>query len=200
MFDIGWSELLLIGMVALIAIGPKELPGVLRTVGQWTGKVRRMAADFQGQFNEAMREAEIANLKEEIDTAISDTTDSLKAKLDPLSKFDPLAPNPPSSSSSTEATAASIAGAMAAPEGTTATAPTAPTSIEASTETPAAATAAPAEVDLQLPLFEPPPPLTEKDFISAPPPAAAAAHVPPPLSDADFAAAPAAPEPEKGAA
>ena len=43
MFDIGWSELLLIGVVALIVIGPKELPGVLRTLGQWMGKVRRMA-------------------------------------------------------------------------------------------------------------------------------------------------------------
>ena len=42
MFDIGWSELLLIGIVALIAIGPKELPGALRTLGQWMSKVRRM--------------------------------------------------------------------------------------------------------------------------------------------------------------
>ena len=56
MFDIGWSELVVIGVVALIAIGPKELPGVLRMVGQWVGKARRMAAEFQGQFNEAMRE------------------------------------------------------------------------------------------------------------------------------------------------
>ena len=44
MFDIGWSELVVIGVVALIAIGPKELPGVLRTVGQYMGKVRRMAS------------------------------------------------------------------------------------------------------------------------------------------------------------
>ena len=63
MFDIGWSELLVIGVVALIAIGPKELPGVLRTVGQWMGKIRRMASEFQGQFHEAMREAEMADLK-----------------------------------------------------------------------------------------------------------------------------------------
>lgn len=67
MFEIGWSELLLIAVVALIAIGPKELPGVLRTVGQWIGKARRMAADFQGQFNEAMREAEMAELKTSFD-------------------------------------------------------------------------------------------------------------------------------------
>jgi len=67
MFDIGWSELVLIGVVALIAIGPKELPGVLRTVGQWMGKARRMAAEFQGQFQEAMREAEMADLKKSFD-------------------------------------------------------------------------------------------------------------------------------------
>lgn len=75
MFDIGWSELVVIGVVALIAIGPKELPGVLRTVGQWMGKVRRMAAEFQGQFNEAMREAEMADLKKSFDE-IKDTASS----------------------------------------------------------------------------------------------------------------------------
>jgi sec-independent protein translocase protein TatB len=67
MFDIGWSEFVLIAVVALIAIGPKELPGVLRTVGQWMGKARRMAAEFQGQFQEAMREAEMADLKKSFD-------------------------------------------------------------------------------------------------------------------------------------
>jgi sec-independent protein translocase protein TatB len=67
MFDIGWSELALIAVVALIAIGPKELPGVLRMVGQWMGKARKMAAEFQGQFNEAMREAEMADLKKSFD-------------------------------------------------------------------------------------------------------------------------------------
>jgi sec-independent protein translocase protein TatB len=67
MFDIGWSEFALIAVVALIAIGPKELPGVLRTVGQWMGKARKMAAEFQGQFQEAMREAEMADLKKSFD-------------------------------------------------------------------------------------------------------------------------------------
>jgi sec-independent protein translocase protein TatB len=67
MFDIGWSELVVIGVVALIAIGPKELPGVLRMVGQWMGKARRMASEFQGQFNEAMREAEMAEVKQAFD-------------------------------------------------------------------------------------------------------------------------------------
>src|ERR1700720_3989186 len=67
MFDIGWSEFVVIAVVALIAIGPKELPGVLRMVGQWMGKARKMAAEFQGQFQEAMREAEMADLKKTFD-------------------------------------------------------------------------------------------------------------------------------------
>jgi len=67
MFDIGWSELVVIAVVALIAIGPKELPGVLRMIGQWIGKLRKMAGEFQGQFNEALREADMADLKKSFD-------------------------------------------------------------------------------------------------------------------------------------
>jgi sec-independent protein translocase protein TatB len=72
MFDISWTEFLLIGVVALIVIGPKELPAVMRTMGQWTRKVRSMAADFQGQFQEAMREAEMADLKKQVDDMAHD--------------------------------------------------------------------------------------------------------------------------------
>jgi sec-independent protein translocase protein TatB len=72
MFDISWSEFLLIGIVALVVIGPKELPGVLRTLGQYTRKVRRMATEFQNQFQEAMREAEMTDLKKEVDAMASD--------------------------------------------------------------------------------------------------------------------------------
>jgi sec-independent protein translocase protein TatB len=67
MFDIGWGELLVIGVVALLVVGPKELPALLRTLGQGMTKLRRMASEFQGQFQEAMREAEIADLKKEAD-------------------------------------------------------------------------------------------------------------------------------------
>ena len=67
MFDISWTEFLLIGVVALIVIGPKELPAVMRTLGQWTRKVRSLAAEFQNQFHEAMREAEMADLKKQVD-------------------------------------------------------------------------------------------------------------------------------------
>jgi sec-independent protein translocase protein TatB len=71
MFEIGWGELLIIGVVALIAIGPKELPGVLRMLGQWMSKLRRMASEFQSQFHEAMREAEMADLKKQVDDMTS---------------------------------------------------------------------------------------------------------------------------------
>ena len=67
MFDIGWGEFLVIGIVALIVIGPKELPGVLRTIGQGMSKVRRMASEFQDQFREAMREAEMSEIKKSMD-------------------------------------------------------------------------------------------------------------------------------------
>src|SRR5689334_21509495 len=78
MFDISWGKLVIIGVVAFIVIRPKELPTVLRTVGQWMGKIRRMAAEFQGQFNEAMREAEMADLKKQFD----DTTAAVKSTFD----------------------------------------------------------------------------------------------------------------------
>jgi sec-independent protein translocase protein TatB len=67
MFDVAWSELMVIGAVALVVIGPKDLPKALRTVGEAVGKVRRMASEFQGQFNDAMREAELHDLKKQVE-------------------------------------------------------------------------------------------------------------------------------------
>jgi sec-independent protein translocase protein TatB len=90
MFDIGWSELVVIAVVALIAIGPKELPGVLRSAGQWMGKIRKMAAEFQGQFQEAMREAEMADLKkhaDDLNTMAKGLTSDLTSTFD---SYDPL--------------------------------------------------------------------------------------------------------------
>jgi sec-independent protein translocase protein TatB len=113
MFDIGWSEIVVIAVVALIAIGPKELPAVLRTVGQYMGKIRRMASEFQGQFQEAMREAEMADLKKQVDE-ITDTAKGL-TDFDPIADVrkeiesfsaDPLAePSPEPSAASPEAAA-----------------------------------------------------------------------------------------------
>jgi sec-independent protein translocase protein TatB len=79
MFDIGWTELVVIGIVALIVIGPRELPRTLRTIGQMMTKVRRMASEFQGQFNDAIREAELDELRKEAE------------KLTSGGSFDPLA-------------------------------------------------------------------------------------------------------------
>ena len=101
MFDIGWSELVVIGVVALIAIGPKELPGVLRMVGQWMGKARKLASEFQGQFQEAMREAEMADLKKSFDEvreatsglSTSNVLTKLGSELSEAAAIDKAAPN-----------------------------------------------------------------------------------------------------------
>src|SRR5215813_3159933 len=86
MFDISWGKLVIIGVVALIVIGPKELPGVLRQLGQMMAKIRRMAGEFQGQFQEAMREAEMADLKKQFD----ETTSSLQSAVSGItSSLDP---------------------------------------------------------------------------------------------------------------
>ena len=94
MFDLDVSKLLIVGIAALIFIPPKDLPGVLRQVGQAVGKLRRMAAEFQGQFMDAMKEADLENLKKEI----SSITDSAKAEVNAISdaarveiNFDPVA-------------------------------------------------------------------------------------------------------------
>lgn len=67
MFDFAWSEFMLVGAVALVVIGPKDLPKAMRAVGQAVGKMRRMASEFQGQFNDAMREAELHDLKKQVE-------------------------------------------------------------------------------------------------------------------------------------
>lgn len=62
MLDIGFTELLVIGALALIVVGPKELPGLLRTVGQFAGKARAMARDFQRTMEDAAREADLGDV------------------------------------------------------------------------------------------------------------------------------------------
>ncbi len=83
MFDMSWGEVLVIGGVALIVIGPKDLPKALRTVGQMTAKMRRMAGEFQTQFNEAMREAELEDVKKQIE-GVSQSVNSLNTGFDPI--------------------------------------------------------------------------------------------------------------------
>ena len=67
MFDIAWSELALIAAVALIVIGPKDLPRVMRNIGQWTRKARTMAAEFQRNLDDMMREAELDEIRKEVE-------------------------------------------------------------------------------------------------------------------------------------
>lgn len=65
MFDIGYSELLLIAIVTLLVVGPKELPNLLRTVGKWTAKARSMARHFRSGFDTMVREAEIEEMNKQ---------------------------------------------------------------------------------------------------------------------------------------
>jgi sec-independent protein translocase protein TatB len=66
MFDIAWSELLIVVIVAILVVGPKELPALLRSLGQMMGKLRRSADDFRRQFDEAVREAGAEDLQREM--------------------------------------------------------------------------------------------------------------------------------------
>lgn len=87
MFDLEPGKLIVIAIVALIAIPSKDLPRVLRSLGQFTGKMRRMAAEFQGQFMEAMREAELDDLRKEV----SEMRDAVKESVKLDVAFDPMA-------------------------------------------------------------------------------------------------------------
>ncbi|SDA42982.1 Sec-independent protein translocase protein TatB [Mesorhizobium qingshengii] len=67
MFEVGWTEMLVIAIVMIVVVGPKDLPNMLRTFGRTTAKLRTMAADFQKQFNEALKEAELDDVKKSVD-------------------------------------------------------------------------------------------------------------------------------------
>ena len=154
MFDISWGELILIGMVALIVIGPKELPTVLRTMGQWMTKVRRMASEFQGQFQEAMREAEFADLKKQVD-AIGEGTnfnpiDAAKREFE--TAFDEK-PKPAETTGASPATA-SVADAS----------PSVPDTARADPTPAADAPPIPPASDPVIPPVEPAPPPIQSDF------------------------------------
>jgi sec-independent protein translocase protein TatB len=84
MLDMSWGEIMVIGAVALIVIGPKDLPKALRTVGQVTGKLRRMAAEFQGQFNEAMREAELDEVKKQLQGVNDSVSSATSTSFNPI--------------------------------------------------------------------------------------------------------------------
>ena len=83
MFDIGWSELLVIGVVAIIVVGPKDLPKLMRGIGFYAGKLRRAASDFRRQFDQAMHEAELDEVRKSIESVQAGTSSlDLKATVD----------------------------------------------------------------------------------------------------------------------
>jgi sec-independent protein translocase protein TatB len=84
MFDFAWSELALIAVVALVVIGPKDLPRVMRIVGQWTRRARSIAREFQGSLDQMMRESELDEVKRHIDRATSfDVENEIRRTVDP---------------------------------------------------------------------------------------------------------------------
>jgi sec-independent protein translocase protein TatB len=87
MFDIGWTEMLVIAIVMIVVVGPKDLPRMLRTFGKTTAKLRSMAGDFQKQFNEALKEAELDDVKKSVDQLRSlDPRSEIKKQLNPFEK------------------------------------------------------------------------------------------------------------------
>jgi sec-independent protein translocase protein TatB len=84
MFDLSWTEILIIGTAAIIFIGPKELPSALRTLGQWTSKARALANDFRSNVDEMIRESEIDKLKTQVDQlGTGDLSRSIEKAVDP---------------------------------------------------------------------------------------------------------------------
>lgn len=67
MFDIGWSELLILAVVAILVVGPRDLPRMMRAAGKYAGKVRRTANEFKAQFDDAVRESELDDLRKELE-------------------------------------------------------------------------------------------------------------------------------------
>src|SRR5271154_4839183 len=84
MFDFAWSELLVIGVVALIVIKPKDLPKVLRTVGYWVRQARQVASEFQTSIEQMAREAELSDVKKEIEDAGRKLTAEVQQTFDPV--------------------------------------------------------------------------------------------------------------------
>ena len=77
MFDVSWSELLILVIVTLIFVGPKELPVFLGTLGRYAGMVRKQATEFRRHFDDAMREAELDQVRKDVEAMARDVNDSV---------------------------------------------------------------------------------------------------------------------------
>jgi len=89
MFDIGWSEMLVIVALAVVVVGPRDIPKVVRTVGQWVRKARSLARDFQGSLEDMAREAELDELKKTVTDATSfDVKKEIENAVDPTGSLD----------------------------------------------------------------------------------------------------------------
>src|SRR3954447_26836308 len=87
-FDLGWSEMLVIGAVALVVIGPKELPKTLRTVGTWARKARNMTRELQGSVEEMIREAELDEVRRDLKKAMDfDVKGEIGKTVDPTGEL-----------------------------------------------------------------------------------------------------------------
>jgi len=105
MFDLGWSELLVIGVVALIVIGPKDLPDLFRTLGKFTAKIRRMARDFQRAMEDAADEAGVKDVTKDLRNVANPKKmglDALKDAADDMTNWEP--PEPSSTAKTAEMT------------------------------------------------------------------------------------------------
>ena len=93
MLDIGWQELFFIGIIALLVVGPKDLPKVLRTVSQYVRKARGLAREFQGGVADMVREAELDEIKRKVDGSSQSIKSTIKDAVDPTGNltadFDP---------------------------------------------------------------------------------------------------------------
>ena len=73
MFDLGWSKLIIIAMLAIVVVGPKDLPALLRTIGKFVSQIRRQADEFRRQFDEAMRDTELDQIRKDVEEIKSST-------------------------------------------------------------------------------------------------------------------------------
>jgi len=87
-FDIGWSELLVIGVVALVFIGPKDLPRALRVAGYWFRKARTLSREFQNSVDQMIREAELDEMREQLKKATEfDINKEFQKTVDPTGEL-----------------------------------------------------------------------------------------------------------------